>query len=294
MLSVGAKTVWRLGRFDPGEVLRLIEEERVTTWAPLGSMAYRVVSHPDVDQYDLTSIFNLGSGGAPTSPDIQRRLREVFPRGGANLGLGYGLSESVAVISAIGGGELRQHPGSVGRINFCTEVEIRDDDGKVLPDGVEGEIHSRSPFSMLGYWRNPEATEKIFGPGRWLATGDIGHMVKGRLYINSRARDMILRAAENIYPIEIEQRLEAHPEVEEAAVVGVDHRELGQAVKAILVPRPGAQLDTNELAAWVSEKLAYFKVPAHWELRSEPLPRNAAGKILKRVLRAELLAESAD
>jgi acyl-CoA synthetase (AMP-forming)/AMP-acid ligase II len=140
---------------------------------------------------------------------------------------------------------------------------------------------------MREYWRRPQETAAVIGPGRWLRTGDIGRMQEGRLYINSRARDLILRGGENIYPVEIEQRLEAHSDVEEAAVVGVDHRELGQEVKAIVVPRPGAQLDPNLLAAWVSEKLAYFKVPAHWELRSEPLPRNAAGKVLKQILTSD-------
>jgi acyl-CoA synthetase (AMP-forming)/AMP-acid ligase II len=164
------------------------------------------------------------------------------------------------------------------------QVELRDPEGKTLPEGQEGEVCLRGPVVMREYWRRPEDTEATIRLGRWLHTGDIGRLEEGRLYINSRARDMILRGSENIYPIEIEQRLEAHPDVEEAAVVGVDHPELGQEVKAILVPRRGAKLETDELAKWVAEKLAYFKVPAHWELRSKPLPRNAAGKVLKQVL----------
>jgi acyl-CoA synthetase (AMP-forming)/AMP-acid ligase II len=167
------------------------------------------------------------------------------------------------------------------------QVEIRDAEGRVLPEGREGEVHVRSAYTMLGYWRNEEATRKAIKPGRWLATGDVGRIEDGYLYINSRARDMILRAAENVYPIEIEHRLVAHPGVEEAAVVGVDHPELGQEVKAIVVPKRGAKLDPQELARFVGEKLAAYKVPAHWELRSEPLPRNAAGKILKTVLTGE-------
>jgi acyl-CoA synthetase (AMP-forming)/AMP-acid ligase II len=140
---------------------------------------------------------------------------------------------------------------------------------------------------MREYWRDPEATARAIRPGRWLATGDIGRMKDGRLYINSRARDMILRAAENIYPVEIEQRLEEHPAVAEAAVVGVDHPELGQEVKAIVVPAPGATIEKHALARWVGEKLAPYKVPTLWDVRPEPLPRNAAGKVLKNVLRGE-------
>lgn len=287
MLAVGAKTVWRLGRFEPADVLRLIEKEKVTTWAGLGSMAPRVLHHPDLEKYDLSSLRNLGSGGAPTSPALQERMRAVAPNGARAVGIGYGSSESVTAVAMIGGEELVQHPTSVGRPQPTHEIQIRDADGKVLPEGKEGEIFIRSPYVMLEYWHDPQATAKVLRPGRWLATGDIGRLEDGRLYINSRARDMILRAAENIYPIEIEQRLEEHPSVAEAAVVGVDHPELGQEVKAILVPARGAEIDTGDLARFVGEKLAPFKVPAHWEIRNEPLPRNAAGKVLKNVLTGE-------
>jgi acyl-CoA synthetase (AMP-forming)/AMP-acid ligase II len=287
-LGLGAKTVWRSGRFDPADVLRLIEKEKVTAWGALGNMAHRVVSHPDVGEYDLSSMQNVGSGGAPTSPELQRRIREVFPRGGANMGIGYGSSESVAVIASIGGRELEERPTSVGPIQACTEVEIRDPDGNVLPEGEEGEIFARSPYVMLEYWRNPEATAEAIRPGRWLATGDIGKLDDGYLYINSRARDMILRAAENIYPAEIEHRLDEHPDVAEAAVLGVEHEELGQEVLAVVVPVAGRTLDVEELADFVGEKLAKYKVPAHWEIREEPLPRNAAGKVLKNVIAGDV------
>jgi acyl-CoA synthetase (AMP-forming)/AMP-acid ligase II len=287
MLAIGATTVWRTGRFDPEDVLRTIERERITSWSGLGSTAPRVLNHPKVGSYDLSSLRNLGSGGAPTSPTLQKRITEVAPNGYAALGLGYGLSESVTVPTQISGFELRERPTSVGRVQPTHQVEIRDAQGRALPEGVEGEIFIRSPYLMLGYWRNPEATAKTIHPGRWLATGDIGRFEDGYLYINSRARDMILRGAENVYPIEIEHRIEAHPTVSEAAVVGVDHPELGQEVKAIVVPARGASVDPVELDAWCRATLAPYKVPAHWEIRREPLPRNAAGKILKNVLTGE-------
>jgi acyl-CoA synthetase (AMP-forming)/AMP-acid ligase II len=287
MLAAGGKTVWRAGRFDPADVLRLIEAERVTHWSALGNMAHRVVSYPDVSRYDLSSIQNVGSGGGPTSPEIQERLRKVFPRGGANMGIGYGLSESVTAVAMIGGEELLRFPRSVGRPMPTHEIEIRDPQGRVLPEGAEGEIHIRSPYLMLGYWRRPDATAEALLPGRWLRTGDIGRIEDGRLYINSRARDMILRGGENIYPVEIEHRLEAHPDVQEAAVFGVDHPELFMEVKAVVVVGAGAAVDARALAAWVGESLAPYKVPAHWELRREPLPRNAAGKVIKHVLRGD-------
>jgi len=287
MLGIGGKTVWRLGRFDPVDVLRLIEKEKVTNWAGLGSMAPRVLSHPDLDKYDLSSIRNFGSGGAPTSPTLQEKMRKAAPNGASAIGLGYGLSETVTAVAMIGGADLEEHPTSVGRPTPTHRIEIRGEDGTVLADGEQGEIFVRSPYNMLEYWRNPEATAKTLRPGRWVATGDIGSIRDGRLYINSRARDMILRAAENIYPVEIEHRLEAHPSVAEAAVVGVDHPELGQEVKGIVVPEAGRRIDTAELAAWVGEVLASYKIPAHWQVRAEPLPRNAAGKVLKNVLSGE-------
>jgi acyl-CoA synthetase (AMP-forming)/AMP-acid ligase II len=203
------------------------------------------------------------------------------------MGIGYGLSESVTAVAMITGDELLAHPTAVGRAVPTHEIEIRDSEGKPLPEGVEGEIHIRSPYLMTEYWRKPDATREAVLPGNWLRTGDIGRFEGGLLYINSRARDMILRGGENIHPVEIEHRLEAHADVAEAAVLGVDHEELGQEVKAVVVPRDGAALDPDALAAWVGEKLASYKVPAHWELRSAPLPRNAAGKVLKNVLAGE-------
>jgi long-chain acyl-CoA synthetase len=287
MLAVGAKIVLRAGRFDPVDAMRIIERERATSWGPMGTMAYRVVHHPERARFDLSSIVQIGSGGAPMHPDLQDKMREAFPSARRSVGLGYGLTESGALATICSGEELIAHPTSVGRALPTVELEIRGPDGASLPEGVEGEIHLRSPLLMLEYWRKPEATKEALLPGRWLRTGDIGKVVDGRLYVNARARDLILRGAENIYPIEIEQRLEAHPDVAEAAVVGVDHEELGQEVKAIVVPKPGCEPAPAALAAWVAATLAAFKVPAHFEIRREPLPRNATGKVLKNVLLGE-------
>lgn len=287
MLSTGAKTVYRTGRFDPEDVLRLIEKEQITIWSALGSMGPQVVSHPSIDKYDLSSMRNVGFGGAPTSPALQERMQKAFPNSSANMGLGYGLSESGGLGAGIGGRELNMRPTSVGRASVTNEIEIRDEDDKAVADGTYGEIHLRSPYLMSEYWENPEATAETIKPGRWLATGDIGRLEDGYLFINSRARDMILRAAENVYPVEIEHRLDAHPDVAESAVIGVDHDVLGQEVKAIVVVKLGAQPTAEDLRAWAGEVLASYKVPSLWEIRSEPLPRNASGKVLKKVLTGE-------
>jgi acyl-CoA synthetase (AMP-forming)/AMP-acid ligase II len=198
--------------------------------------------------------------------------------------MGYGLSESAGIGTVIGGEDLIERPTSAGRAVPTHEIQIRNSKDQAVPDGTDGEIHIRSAYRMLEYWRRSDASAETLKANGWLATGDIGRLEDGWLYINSRARDMILRGAENIYPVEIEHRLDSHPAVAESAVVGSDHPELGQEVKAFVVAAPGQEIDTEELASFVGEVLAPFKIPAHWEVMSEPLPRNAAGKVLKNVL----------
>jgi long-chain acyl-CoA synthetase len=288
-LAGGVRSVWTTGRFDPVTVMQTIEKERVTGWSAMPTNAWRVASHPDAGRYDLSSVKTVGGGGAPFSPELRRRIKQAFPGVGASMGMGYGLTESSALVSIVHGQEWEDHPDSVGRPLPTLQVEIRDPDGgQRLPAGTDGEIHVRGPVVMLGYWRRPEETAATILPGRWLRTGDVGRLdEEGYLYLATRRRDLILRGAENVYPAEIEQRLEEHPLVGEAAVVGVPHEELGQEVKAVVVPAEGARPTPEELAAWVGEALAYFKVPAHWELRTEPLPRNAAGKVMKHVLTGE-------
>lgn len=289
-LATGIRTVWTTGRFDPEKVMQLIERERVTAWGPMGTMVHRVVHHPEVGRYDLSTITSIGSGGAPITPALLARIRAVFPAARAALGIGYGLTECGGLATLHWGEALEARPGAVGRALPTVALSIRDLDGKPVADGVEGEVWIRSPLVMKEYWRRPAETAAALAPGRWLRTGDVGRLDEdGFLHLHSRRRDLILRAAENVSPVEIEQCLEAHPGVVEAAVVGVAHEELGQEVKAIVVARGDLDAGARDalraaLAGWCRERLAYYKVPAHWELRGEPLPRNAAGKVLKHVL----------
>lgn len=287
LLATGVRTVWPKGRFDPGAVLATIERERVTGWAPMGNMLHRCMDHPDAGRYDLSSVTQTGSGGAPISPELQARLRSFFPNARRQMGLGYGLTENTGLATIHFGPELEAHPESVGRLLPTIGCEIRDpDSGRALEVGEEGEIFLSGPLVMQGYFGNPEATRACIGEGRWLRTGDWGSLdAQGYLSVNSRRRDLILRAGENVNPVEIEQRIEAHPDVVEVAVLGIPHPELGQEVKAVVVPRPGVDLDSEALSRFVGEALAYYKVPSCWESRRELLPRNAAGKVLKDVVR---------
>ena len=289
LLAAGVRSVWLTGRFDPEVALRVIEREGVTSWGFTGTVLHRLVHHPNVGDYDLSTLRTVGGGGSPIAPALLRKTQEVIPHLRESLSIGYGSTETAALLTSNVGPELAQHPDSVGRPNATVGIDIRDPDGNSLPLGEEGEVCARGPMIMPGYWRRPDDTAAAFWPHGWLRMGDIGRLVDGRLYLASRKRDLIFRGGENVYPTEIEHRLEEHPDVLEAAVIGVDHAELGQEVKAYVVLADsvrgdGAAPSERELAAWVGETLAYYKVPAYWELRSEPLPRNATGKIVKAAL----------
>lgn len=284
-LGGGAKTVWPMGRFDAGAVLRLIEGEKVTGWGYTATMLSRVMNHPELRKHDLSSLRSVGGGGSPIPPQLLDRARDAIPQCTHTMGVGYGLTEGTAFATLNAGDELIDDPGSVGRPVPVVDVEVRDERGNPVPDGVEGEIHLRGPLVMREYWNDPEATSQAIKPGRWLHTGDVGHMQDGRLYIASRKRDLILRGGENVYPAEIELRLQAHPDVAEAAVLGVDHADLGEEVKAFVVLHEGRETEAEALGAWVAETLAYYKVPTVWQIGYAPLPRNATGKVLKHALR---------
>lgn len=281
----GAKTVWPMGRFDPEAVLRLIQDERVTGWGYTATMLNRVMNHPDLAKYDLSSLRSVGGGGSPVPRQLLERARGALPQCTHTMGVGYGLTEGTAFATLNAGDELLDDPASVGRPVPVVDVEVRDENDNPVPDGVEGEIHLHGPLVMREYWNDPEATVRAIKPGRWLHTGDVGRIEDGRLYIASRKRDLILRGGENVYPAEIELRLQAHPDVAEAAVLGVDHPDLGEEVKAFVVLHEGRSTEAETLRAWVAETLAYYKVPSVWQVGYAPLPRNATGKVLKQALR---------
>jgi acyl-CoA synthetase (AMP-forming)/AMP-acid ligase II len=285
MMANGVKSVWLVGRFDPVVAMQVIEKERCTGWGVTETVLHRMVNHPDVERFDLSSVKQIGGGGSPFSPSLIERTRKIFPNAARSVGVGYGQTECAALATVNNGQELIDFPRSVGRPLPTVELEIRDPFGKPVPEGEDGEVCIRGPMVMPGYWRRPEENAQTITEGGWLHTGDIGRMEGGRLYLDSRKRDLIFRGGENVYPVEIEKVVEDHPDVEECAVIGVDHPELGQAVKAILVARPGHAVDVDDVRKWVGEQLAYYKVPTEWEVRTEPLPRNAAGKILKEPLR---------
>ncbi|WP_278263433.1 class I adenylate-forming enzyme family protein [Nocardia sp. AG03] len=281
-LVAGAAAVFPHGAFEVGRVLSLVDRERVTNWAAVPTMASRLLEH-DVAHHDLSSLTALSLNSAPTSPALLAALRAKLPSLNLSLTTSYGLTESGTAATVATPLDLAADDASVGRPIFGVEVRVRDADGTVLPDGVEGEICIRSPYVMLGYWHDEAATARAIDAERWLRSGDFGTMTDGRLTVSGRRTDLILRGGENVYPVEIENVLSEHPAVTECAVFGVAHPDLGQEVAAVVVAESGA-ITPDELRAFVAARLAHFKVPAHWRLTTDPLPRNATGKVTRRNL----------
>jgi acyl-CoA synthetase (AMP-forming)/AMP-acid ligase II len=280
-LTTGDTIVIDEGRFDVERVLALIERERITNWAVVPTMAHRVVEHPAVHKYDLSSLAALSINSAPSSPALKERVRAAIPTVQASIADSYGLTESSTAATLATPTDLVTHPESVGTPIPSVALSIRDASGRAVPDGEEGEIWLRSQFNMLGYWDDEEATAVAITHDGWLRTGDLGRVQEGRLYLATRRTDLILRGGENVYPAEVEAVLDEHPAVAECAVFGVEDADLGQAVAAVVVC---SGVDPEELRTFVAERLAYYKVPAHWRLTTQPLQRTATGKVVRRSL----------
>ncbi|WP_370936038.1 class I adenylate-forming enzyme family protein [Amycolatopsis sp. cg13] len=278
-LADGSAVVLHQGGFDAERVLRLVEAERVTNWGVVPTMAHRLLEHGNLDRYDLSSLTAFTLGAAPSSPAFQQRLRAELPVAEQGLVDSYGLTESSTAISVATSADLAASPGTVGHPIATVELEIRDAFGELVPDGGAGEICVRSPFTMLGYWEDPEATAAAIDDQRWLHTGDIGVLSGGQLRLTARRSDLILHGGENVYPAEVENVLAEHPAVRECIVLGVPHVDLGQEVAAVVVV--SASVGEEELRAFAAERLAYFKVPSRWRIGTEPLPRNVTGKVVR-------------
>jgi acyl-CoA synthetase (AMP-forming)/AMP-acid ligase II len=272
------------GAWDPVTWLELTARHQVTAWSGVPTQYWRLLRHPDLASYDLSSVMSVGGGGAVFPPELVRAMHSRFPQ--VRLGNGYGMSETVGLGTLTGGELFITVPDSVGAAPPTVEVQIRDARGAVLPQGQTGEIFLRSPSVFLGYWNDRAATRAVLDEDRWYRTGDFGRIADGLLYLESRRRDLILRGGENVYPIEIENRLVEHPDIDDAAVIGVDHPELGQETKAFVVPRPGSPLTAQQVRAWCAAALAAYKVPAAVEFRTS-LPYSQSGKLMKQELERE-------
>ncbi|WP_240627551.1 class I adenylate-forming enzyme family protein [Streptomyces scopuliridis] len=283
-MAVGG-TLVLMRKWDARRALELIHEHRVTHYAGVPATALQLLEEATAGNDPLESLTMLATGGAAAPPDLVARLTARY---GERIEArnGYGLTETSGGVLANFGADYRRFPASVGRPTPVTELRIADPAGQTLPEGEVGELLLRGQSLVRGYWRDEAASAQAFSRDGWFRTGDLAVVRDdGRVSVVDRIKDMIVRGGENVYCVEVEDVLHAHPDVIDAAVLGVPHPVLGEEVAAVVRVRPGAGTDAGELRAHVGRRLAAFKVPAHVLVQEEPLPRNPTGKILKRELR---------
>ncbi len=286
-MGVGG-TLVLMRKWDAEKALALIEQRGITHYSGVPTTALQLLDAAERGGKGLETLTNLSTGGAAAPPDLVARLTgrhgsRIEPRSG------YGLTETSGGVLANFGDDYRAHPDSVGRPSPATEVRIAGPDGEALPEGEVGELLLRGQSLVRGYWRDDRATATAFRDG-WFRTGDLATVREGRVSIVDRIKDMVLRGGENVYCVEVEAVLHGHPDVADAAVLGVPHPTLGEEVAAVVQLHPGATVTAEELKGHAGTVLAAFKVPAHVLLWDEPVPRNPTGKILKRELRAPVEA----
>lgn len=276
-------------RFDAGRWLEIVERERVLMAFLVPAMVELILAHPDVERRDLSSIQLLSVGSAPIAPSSLLRLQELMPN--ASVSNSYSMSEAGTAYCVMPKGELHRRPGSVGKPVPPFEFRIVDDEGRDLPPGEVGEVLIKVVGRPREYYKDPQATAALWRDG-WLYTGDLGMLDEdGYLYIVGRKKDVIIRGGHNVYATDVETVLHDHPDVLEAAVVGVPHDVLGEDIAAVVVAKPGHRIDLADLERWCAERLADYKRPRRIVVVDE-LPRNAMGKVLKRVLIEQLTASS--
>ena len=277
-------------RWDPEAALRLIESERVTAFVGVPTQSWDMLESPNFARYDTSSLATVGGGGAPAPTTLVDRVERGFRRGRPNIG--YGMTETNAFGPGNSGDDYVTHPTSTGRARTTImDVEIRDEAGRPVPVGERGQIWMKGPNLIRGYWGKPEATAEAIVDG-WLASGDLGRIDdEGFLYIEDRAKDMVLRAGENVYCAEVESAIYEFAGVYEAAVFGAPDERLGEEVACVIQRKVDADFTADELREFLAGRLASFKIPSRIAFTDERLPRNPSGKILKRELREQFFAD---
>ena len=282
VIASGSAIVF-MRKWDPVRAMELIETERVTMTGGVPTIAWQLIEHPERANYDLSSLESIAYGGAPSAPELVRRIYAEF---GALPGNGWGMTETTATVTTHSAEDYLNRPDSAGPPVATADLKIMSADGtEEMPTGEVGELWARGPMIVKGYWNKPEATAATFIDG-WVRTGDIARLdEEGFLFIVDRAKDIVIRGGENIYSIEVENVLYAHPAVTDCALIGLPHRTLGEEPAAVVHLAPGKTASEAELQAWVKDHLAVFKTPVAIRFVPDPLPRNANGKILKRELK---------
>jgi long-chain acyl-CoA synthetase len=283
-------TLILMHRWNPERALELIEREKITNFVGVPGMISQIIESPRFEDHDTASLINIGYGGAPAMTTLRARIAERLPQAAAENG--YGLTELSSLVAFTAAETYRRKPDSVGPPVPICDIKIVGDDGATLATGARGEVCVKGPNAVRGYWNQPAATALTFQDG-WVRTGDIGRLDEdGCLYVLDRAKDMLIRGGENVYCVEVENALCSHPAVTEAAVIGKPHDILGQEVAAVVRISPAQPVSEKDLIAHCAERIAAFKVPVQIDVRREPLPCNANGKIEKRQLQNELFPDS--
>jgi acyl-CoA synthetase (AMP-forming)/AMP-acid ligase II len=282
-IATGSTMIF-MRKWDTVRAMEIIEREKVNLTGGVPTIAWQLLEHPDRDKYDLSSLEAIAYGGAPSAPELVKRIYTEF---GALPGNGWGMTETMATVTSHSSEDYLNRPTSAGPPVAVADLKIVADDGVTeLPVGEVGELWARGPMIVKGYWNKPEASAETFVDG-WVRTGDLARLdEEGFCYVVDRAKDMVIRGGENIYSTEVENVLYAHPAVTDCALIGLPHRTLGEEPAAVVHLCPGCEASEAELQAWVRERLAVFKTPVAIRFVAETLPRNANGKILKKDLKA--------
>ena len=266
-------------KWDVIKAFEIIEREKVNSTGGVPTIAWQLLEHPDREKYDLSSLEMIGYGGAPSAPELVRKIVGDFKAMPTN---GWGMTETTATVTTHTGEDYLNRPDSCGPPVPVSDLKIMDVEAtRELGAGEVGELWANGPQIVKGYWNRPEDTAATFIDG-WVRTGDLAKLDdEGFCYIVDRAKDMIIRGGENIYCVEVENILYEHPAVTDAALIGLPHKTLGEEPAAVVHLAPGGHATEAELQALVRQHLAAFKTPVKILFSDETLPRNANGKILK-------------
>ena len=284
MFFLGATVVLPTEVFDPAYIMKTIEEEKINALVLVPAMTNFLLLLPDLEKYDTSSLKVWGSSGAILPTETRRQLRKHFPN--VKVFDLFGMTEMSALVSGLLPSESEGRESSVGKALPFIEIRVVDDNDNDVPMGTVGEAVYRGPTVLKEYYKDPKATREAMRSG-WFHSGDLVRQDKeGFLYIVDRKKDMIVSGGENIYSAEVEEVLGRHPKIQECAIIGVHDKEWGEAVKAIVVPKPGEELAEKEVIDFCKQHLASYKKPKSVDFM-DALPRNAMGKVLKRVLREQ-------
>ena len=290
MSIIAGRKMVMMTKWDPGAALQLIQDEKIGAITGVPTQTWDLLTHPDRDQYDLSTLKELSGGGAPRPPEHVKKLKDGFKD--SEPSIGYGLTETNAVGTLNLGKDYLIHPGSCGRaVPPVTDVAIIDENWNFIDESkAVGEIVIKSPANMVGYWKNQEATDEVFNSDGWFKSGDLGYIDDGFVFIVDRVKDLVIRGGENISCIEVEAAIYNHPSVQEAAVFGIPEERLGETLCVAICLKPSAELTEQELRDFLQDKLAAYKIPSFMQIGIEDLPRVASGKFSKKQLRDDFVA----